>query len=242
MAILVHTVMLFTVLAMMTPEKVTPPQAPEPNRLAELAQTQNFGLGRPFHVRLTPKGNLVFFLRASAENPVADLFVTRLPEGKTSRAISAKALLGDQEEVLSEEEKAARERKRIKTSGFAGFELSEDGTRLVLKLSGKLFVYDPGDQRYAQLVLPEGTFLTPKLSPDARQLAFVWDHNLAVVDLPDRLPDDQILKLTPKKLTTDGSKTQPYATAEFVAQEEMSRHEGFWWSPRRTSYRLPKNG
>lgn len=231
MALLVHTGMLFTVLAMMTPEKVTPPQAPEPNRLAELAKTQNFGLGRPFHVRLTPKGDQVFFLRASPADPVADLFVTQLPAGKSVRAISAKTLLGDKEEVLSVEEKAARERKRIKTSGFTGFELSEDGTRLVLKLSGKLFVYDPADQRYAQLELPEGTILTPKLSPDASQLAFVWDHNLAVVDLPKQLPTNRLLKLTPKKLTTDGSSLQPYATAEFVAQEEMSRYDGFWWSP-----------
>ena len=32
-------------------------------------------------------------------------------------------------------------------------------------------------------------------------------------------------------LTSGGTAAKSYGTAEFVAQEEMSRHVGYWWSP-----------
>ncbi|MBX2810830.1 MAG: DPP IV N-terminal domain-containing protein [Myxococcales bacterium] len=208
-----------------------PPQRPEPGQLRELARTQNYSLGRPFHIRLTPQGDRVFFLRAMATRPVADLFAMDLPGGRVTRVLSAQTLLDGRSESLSAAEKAERERKRIKTSGFTGFQLAESGDRMVLKLGGEILLYDPLANRWARLELPKGTFLTPKLSPDGLRLAFVWNHDLAMVELPDELPENHLLPRSPAKLTTDGTAKQPYGTAEFVAQEEMSRYVGFWWAP-----------
>ena len=219
----------------------TPPQSPEPGRLRELARTHSYTLGRPFHVRLTPNGERIFFLRATRTNSVADLFVTHLSSGKTEKLLSAQTLLAGRTETLSAAEKAARERQRIKTSGFTSFEMSSDGDRLVLKLDGQLFLYDWSDQCWVALNIPGGPPLTPKLSTDAKKLAFVQDHNLAVTELPDKLPKAGQLSLSPTLLSTDGTPDTPNGLAEFIAQEEMSRYDGFWWAPDGQSIVFQKN-
>jgi dipeptidyl-peptidase-4 len=50
----------------------------------------------------------------------------------------------------------------------------------------------------------------------------VLDHDLCVLDL-----DTQI----ERRVTTGGSVTTTHGLAEFVAQEEMGRSSGYWWSP-----------
>lgn len=209
-----------------------PPQQPEQGRLQELARTHNYTLGRPFKVRLTPDGERVLFLRASAKDPVADLFVHTVATGQTERLLSAKSLLRGRTEALSAAEKAERERKRIKTGGFTDYQLSRGGDRSVLKLNGQLFIYDFSDARSLRLVLPaEGSPLTPKLAPGGQRLAFVQGNNLGYVELPPTLPEQDSLELEPIFVTTDGTEMEPNGLAEFVAQEEMSRYDGFWWSP-----------
>lgn len=210
------------------PSSTTPPQQPEPGQLAELSRTHSYTLGRPFHVRVSGDGQRVLFLRASATDPVADLFV-REASG-VRRLLSAREILGGKTEELSAAEKAERERRRIKTAGFTGFQISADGDRLVLKLDGQLYLHDFSDARTVKVVLPDGVILNPKLSPSARSLAFVLDDDLHTVDLPESLPKAESLRPTPRRLTDDGELT-PNGVAEFVAQEEMSRYDGYWWSP-----------
>lgn len=212
-------------------EPKSAPQRPEPERLGELARTQSYTLGRPFQVRLTPDGAHALFLRASASDPTADLFILDRATGRARRLLSARDLLDGKEETLSVAEKALRERKRIKTRGFTELELSPTGTRVVLELDGRLFLHELASGRSAELELPEGTILTPRLSPDDRRLAFVLDHDLVVASLPEVLPERASLTPPLHRLTVDGSEDQPNGVAEFVAQEEMSRFEGFWWSP-----------
>jgi dipeptidyl aminopeptidase/acylaminoacyl peptidase len=61
----------------------------------------------------------------------------------------------------------------------------------------------------------------PKFSPRGDAIAFVRSGNLFVVDLVGR----------ERQLTTDGEGTVQNGVAEFVAQEEMGRSTGYWWSP-----------
>lgn len=60
------------------------------------------------------------------------------------------------------------------------------------------------------------------MSPKGGFVSFVRDRNLWVIDLA-----------TGKQtaLTTDGSDTIGNGVAEFVADEEMDRHTGYWWAP-----------
>src|SRR5262249_39084646 len=67
-----------------------------------------------------------------------------------------------------------------------------------------------------------GTVLDPKFSPDGKSVAYVRDHDVYVLDLAAQ-------KDTP--VTTGGSEERTHGLAEFVAQEEMHRFSGYWWSP-----------
>jgi len=62
----------------------------------------------------------------------------------------------------------------------------------------------------------------PKLSPGGRYLSFIRDQDLHVIDLRDGRET---------ALTDDGEGTVSNGMAEFVAQEEMDRDTGYWWSP-----------
>src|SRR5206468_9734463 len=66
------------------------------------------------------------------------------------------------------------------------------------------------------------TEIDPKVSETGRYLSFLRNQNLYVIDLA---------RGREHALTTDGGGTLSWGAAEFVAQEEMDRHTGYWWSP-----------
>lgn len=217
------------------------PSTPPPGYLEELALTDNYTLGRPFHARFTQDGRALLFLRSGAKDRRAHLFERDLQSGEERLLVSAEALLEGGQEQLSVAEKAARERKRIRTAGFTGFEFSTDGTRVLLKLSGKLWLYDRRSGGVAPIALPAGDVLDPRLSPDGKRLALVLDHELYVGKLgskankakkdasgPEPLP---AIEARLKRLSKGGGPDTPNGLAEFVAQEEMGRFAGYWWAP-----------
>lgn len=214
----------------------TPPSRPEAGRLQEIAVTHNYTLGRPFHIRVTPDGKTVLFLRSGANDAKSDLYAYDVGTKETKLLLSAERLLGGKAEELSVAEKAMRERKRIKTSGFTEYRLSADGTRIVLKLSGKVWLHDRTSGLSARIETPEGVLIDPRLSPDNKRLAFVLDDNLFVMklgDIPKRAPKrgPRLVTGRVRAITKGGTPQKPFGQAEFVAQEEMSRYHGYWWSP-----------
>lgn len=212
------------------------PSTPPPDYLEELALTDNYTLGRPFHARFTKDEQSLLFLRSGAKDRRANLYERDLGSGQERLLVSAEALLEGGKEELSVAEKAARERKRIRTAGFTSFELSPDGEKILLKLSGKLWLYDRPSATALPIVLPEGDVLDPRLSPDGKRLALVLDHELYVMKLSGKEGRGNKKKPAPiearlVKVSKGGSADTPNGLAEFVAQEEMSRYVGYWWSP-----------
>jgi len=205
----------------------------QPIRHAELLEaatrTDNFSLGRPFHVRPLDDGRTVLFLRSGPRSRKSDIWCLDAETGEERLLLSASELLSGEREAISVEEQARLERARIRTSGFTGFAVS--GHRMIAKLSGRLYLYDIGRRTWARLVLPEGTVLDPRLSPDGRRLAFVLDDDLYVAKVPKIAVSGDELKLRVKRLTKGGSARTPHGLAEFVAQEEMGRMSGYWWRP-----------
>ncbi|HEY0715641.1 MAG TPA: DPP IV N-terminal domain-containing protein, partial [Polyangia bacterium] len=64
--------------------------------------------------------------------------------------------------------------------------------------------------------------LDPRFSPNGKLAAFVRDNDLFVVDLESGRE---------RRLTRGGRDTLTNGLSEFVAQEEMDRDEGYFWSP-----------
>src|SRR5688572_21844619 len=189
----------------------------------DLAETRNYTLGRPVSPKVTPDGRHAIFLRALPRDPTLRLFEIDLATGRERELLTPAQLLGGAEEKLSAEEKARRERQRQSLKGFTAFQMSEDGGRLLVTLSGKLYVVNRADSRVTEL--PGTGWIDPRFSPDGNFLAAAGsDRELHVIDLRPAPPSE-------RPVTRGATATLSHGTAEFIAQEEMSRNEGYWWSP-----------
>lgn len=111
--------------------------------------------------------------------------------------------------------------------------LSEDGTKaLVFHNSQRVWRQNTRGQYTlvdftTKQVRPVSTNLAPtmmfaKFSPDAKQVAFVRDHNIYVVDLATGAE---------RALTTDGNANIINGTSDWVYEEEFDLRDGFRWSP-----------
>jgi dipeptidyl-peptidase-4 len=190
--------------------------------LRDHAETRGFMLGRPVGAKPTPDGKAVLFLRARARVPTLRLYEFDVATGRTRELLTPEQVLKGAEEHLSAEEKARRERMRVSVGGFTSFQLSEDGALILVSLSGKLYVVERDGGRVRELPTGPGTVLDPKFSPDGKSVAYVRGQDIWVLDLATQ-------KEHP--VTTGGTEERTHGLAEFVAQEEMSRFSGYWWSP-----------
>ena len=182
----------------------------------------------PRALKVSPDGKRVTFLRGkSTAQDRLDLWEYVVATGKTQLLVDADSILGAGSEQLSSEEQARRERQRTASlSGIVDYFWSEDGKQLLFPLAGALYVYDlaaPRTRAVRRLTDPaKGPVLDAKFSPQSRYVSYVRGANLYVTELAT-------LKET--ALTSEGGGTVAYATAEFVAQEEMARFTGYWWAP-----------
>ena len=212
-----------------TPALAAPPAAaPADGRLTLEALTGDAPLSGPslLKPKVAPDGSRVSFLRGKQrDRNRLDLWAYDIASGKTALLVDSDDVLPGAE-VLSDAEKARRERQRIAAlSGIVDYQWSPDGKRLLFPLGGELYLYDLGKTGKAavrQLTHGEGFATDPKLSPKGGYVSFVRDRNLWVIDLADGKA---------VQLTKDGSDTIGNGVAEFVADEEMDRHTGYWWAP-----------
>ena len=186
----------------------------------DLAETRNYTLGEPVAPAFSGDDQAVLFLRAGAREPVLRLYELDLRTARERMLSSPEQLLGQAPEQLSAEERARRERARISTRGFTSFELAHDGRHVLVLLSGRLYWIDRQSATASEL--PGQDWLAPHLSPDGEFVAAVVGHELHVID---------IARGQEHPVTSGATQTLRHGLAEFVAQEEMDRRDGFWWSP-----------
>ncbi len=187
-----------------------------------MVATRGFTLGQPVFVKLTPDGKHVLFLRSGPRDPVMHLYELTVRTGKVRELLAPETLLGGQNETLSVEEKARRERLRMTLGGITSYRLSRDGTRVLVSLSGRLFVLTRTTGEVVELPAAESTWIDPKLSPDGRFVAAVAGGELHVIEIATG-------EVT--QVTHGAEEGLTHGLAEFVAQEEMGRYSGFWWAP-----------
>src|SRR5262245_25431397 len=191
--------------------------------LRQYAETYRFSLGRPAQAKIVPDGSAVLFLRSPPRSFVADLYEFDCRTGRERVLLTADQILGGTSEQLSAEEKAQRERLRLATRGIARYDLSEDGSQVLVPLSGRLFVVARATGESREVKSSSKAFpLDPVLSPDGSQVACVRDGEIFVTNLSTAAE---------RQITSGAGGTITNGTAEFAAQEEMDRHRGFWWSP-----------
>ena len=176
--------------------------------------------------RIAPDGSRVTFLRGSDDNSFRlDLWEYDIASGQTRILVAADTVLPGAE-TLSDEEKARRERQRISAfSGIVSYQWAPDSRHLLFPLGGELYWHDldsASDQTPRKLTTGTGFATDPKVSPKGGWVSFVRERNLWVVELASGRE---------VQLTFDGSDVIGNGVAEFVADEEMGRHTGYWWAP-----------
>lgn len=176
-------------------------------------------------VAMSPDGRRVSYLKGKAENAeVQDLWAADVAGGEPYRLLDADAF-SSAGKVLSEAEKARRERQRISARGVVEYSWDQQGRFILAPLDGDLFLASVTDGKVRRLTDTEGDEVDAKVSPRGRFVSFVRDQNLYVVDAAGGLE---------RAITTGGKDALSYGVAEFIAQEEMDRDTGYWWSPDET--------
>lgn len=202
------------------------PSAPQKLTLEALAGDAPLSGPSLTKAKVAPDGSRVTFLRGKDSNKNRlDLWAFDVATGQTSMLVNSDDILPG-EEVLSDAEKARRERQRIAAlSGIVDYHWAPDGKALLFPLGGELYLYDltkAGKAAVRKLTAGEGFATDPKISPRGGFVSFVRNRNLWVIDLAS---GKQL------QLTHDGSDVIGNGVAEFVADEEMDRHTGYWWAP-----------
>lgn len=181
----------------------------------------------PQGLKVAPDGSRVTFLRGKETDQFQlDLWQYDIATGKTELLVDSK-LLNPDGETLSAEEQARRERARTASlKGILEYDFSPDGKRLVFPLNGEVFLYDlgkSGEEAIEKLTSSALGFVTDaRVSPGGKYLSLVREQNLWLIELDTKRSI---------QLTFDGGGLISNGTAEFIAQEEMARFEGYWWAP-----------
>ena len=175
---------------------------------------------RPRAVKLSPDGTLVTLLRNRPQDKDRyDLWAIDATSGEARMLVDSTKFGGGE---ISEEEKMQRERARIGgTRGIVAYDWAPDSRSLVVPLDGDLYLAGRDGAVRRLTETPQGE-LNATVSPAGGFASFVRDQNLHVLDLKTGAA---------RQLTRDGGGTTSWGVAEFVAQEEMDRAEGHWWSP-----------
>ncbi len=185
----------------------------------------------PKKLKLSPDGKRATYIQAREDDYNRyDLWQYEVATGKRSMLIDSKALFAG-DEVLSDEEKARRERKRVYGTGILEYTWSADGKALMFPLNGDVYYYQLGQKEAVNLTKGGGFATDVKFSPKGNYISFVRDQNLFVINIKTQKT---------KALTTKGGGAIKFAMAEFVAQEEMNRMTGYWWSPDESTIALTK--
>ncbi len=137
-----------------------------------------------------------------------------------------------QEDHLSPEEELRRQRARSLAIGLTEYSRAERSDRLLIPLSGDIYVQDGPGEPLRKILDTAGKApaLTPAFSPDSEWVSYVQDAEVYIIPAAGG---------TPQQITQGARGTgKTNGLAEYIAQEELARSEGCWWSPdsRRIAY------
>ena len=175
----------------------------------------------PRLLKLSPDGRYATMLKPRAEDRERfDLWAMDTSNGQLRMLVDSTKIGGGE---ISEAEKMRRERARVGGSkGIVEYEWAPDGKSVLAPVDGDLYLADVGTGAIRRLTNTPATEIDAHVSEGGRYVSFVRDQNLYAIDLTTGAE---------RSLTREGKDNVTCGTAEFVAQEEMDRHTGTWWSP-----------
>ncbi|KQJ94456.1 uncharacterized protein LOC100822560 [Brachypodium distachyon] len=201
-------------------------------RVEDIVQHPLPGYGAPVALSFSPDDRRVAFLY-SPDGTLHRKVFTLDPGQRRQELLFAPPDGGGLEEGnLSAEERLRRERSRERGLGVTRYEwrarrsgAPSSRAGIVVPLPSGVYFQDlSGSEPVLKLQsTPTSPIIDPHLSPDGSMIAYVRDdelHNLGFADGETR------------QLTYGARESgKIHGLAEYIAQEEMERKMGFWWSP-----------
>ncbi|KAK5834634.1 uncharacterized protein LOC108460709 [Gossypium arboreum] len=192
----------------------------------DIVQSPLPGYVAPTSVSFSPDDSLIAYLFSPEETLSRKVFAFDLNAVKQDLFFSPPDG-GLDESNISPEEKLRRERSRERGLGVTRYEwvktISKKKT-IMVPLPGGIYFQDFSGSKPV-LKLPSTSsspIIDPHLSPDGTMLAYIREYELHVLNL---LYNEQ------RQLTYGANgNTVTHGLAEYIAQEEMDRKTGYWWS------------
>ena len=191
--------------------------------LEEVARRPGPGQAIPGNIQFSPDDQLISYLFSPDGSLNRQLYGFDVATGE-HRLLLAPAGGGTTEASVSLAEALRRERQRQLETGVTSYAWAPNERRILLPLRGDLYILDELDGEPRLLVRSEGeAILDPRFSPDGQWVAYVQAAELYVIPVSGGEARQLTFGAREAGLTN--------GLAEFAAQEEMRRSQGYWWSP-----------
>lgn len=193
--------------------------------LEDVARYPRPGMNAPTRVEFTPDSRKVAYLLGVAGSLAQELWTYDLDTGERLQLteMTGGALTPTSSFSLAEE--LQRERSRQRELGVTGYQFAQASAGgqpiLLVSFNGQLFLAR-GSENLTPLLGSEEA-IEAKLSPDGAHVAFVRSGELMVIATDGAKQ--------PRALTSSAVDGVTNGLAEYIAQEEMDRLDGYWWSP-----------
>ncbi len=191
--------------------------------IEEVARFPLPGMSIPSRLAFSPNDRLVSYLFSPEGGLTQQLYAYDLEKAEHHLLVTPPA--GSvAEENISLEETLRRERLRRVELGITDYAWSAAGNRLLVPVDGDLYLGDAPFQPLRKLVSGDGIPIQDaQFSPDGNWVAYVQDAEIYVVSVVS----EEVQQLTSGAHGTG----KTHGLAEYIAQEEMGRQHGYWWSP-----------
>jgi dipeptidyl-peptidase-4 len=201
------------------------PEAPGPGQravdAAMVARLPAPGTVVPGAIAFTPDGKALSYLKSETPDSLSRvLWRMDLPDGEP-RVVARPPGAGDTDANVSREEALRRERQRLRDTGITQVARAEKADVTAFPLAGDVFL-QRGAGQLDRLTTTPAPEIDPKPSADGSKVAYVRGGELFVLDVASRQET---------QLTSGAEEGLTHGLAEYIAQEELNRFSGYWWSP-----------
>jgi dipeptidyl-peptidase 4 len=195
-----------------------------PIPVEEIARWPLPGMAYPTSLAFGPDDRLITYLRSPDFGLTNQLYAYD-PQTGIETLLAAPPAAGTEESSFSPEETLRRERKRQLITGITQYAWDDLSGRILYPAAGDIYILDAPGAAPRRLHESHGRpALDPQLSPDGAWVAYVENGELYVRACAAGGE-------APHRLTFTAGAALSNGLAEFVAQEEIGRSRGFWWSP-----------